>query len=185
MKNRHPDREEIFEAIKSGANPFADHLAECETCAQLFEMLKLIGQPTDRPAHATLPGNLYDLKGIALRDSSRRPKRSRHGKLIHDSWANIPPVQLRGSAYRSERRVRFEFNNVVLELVIERTAGMFELVARAYENGAPSTEYLLQVGRRKLIPENHGCFYWMSDTPPRKLTLWSPETRIELGSLAW
>lgn len=175
----------MFEAIKTGRVPFRNHLAQCESCRQLFELLSLSGEADQSALTAPSPASLYRARAIALQDRSRQPERSLKGELAHDSWSGLPAQQVRDAAFSGERRLRFKTGETVLDLVIEKTAGQFELVARVYEKGLPSTRYLLQIGRRKLYPENHNCFYWNSTQAPRRISLLSPSVKLDFGTLAW
>jgi len=150
----------MFKAIQTGQMPFADHLDQCEPCRQLFELLKLVEKAGDLTGPSPAPSNLYRARAIALQASSRRPSRTLTGELAHDSWAGLPAQQVRDAAYSGERQLRFRAGEFMLELVIEKTAEKYEVVGRVYEQGVPSTRFLLQIGRRKLIPGNHKCYYW-------------------------
>lgn len=183
-KSKHPDRTAILNAIKSGNVPFMRHLEACDDCRQMFELLKVLH--TDPPSDDTpLPESIYRSRAIALLDSTRHPAQVLSGELAHDSWAKLPAQQVRGISYSGERHLRFRAGAVTLELIVEKIAGSFEMVARVFERGTPTTRFLLQVGRQKLYPENHQCYFWTAQYPPKNVALISGSTKLEFGTVRW
>ena len=195
--NRHPDRAEMLAAIKLGTVPFADHLKSCESCRQLFEILSQfgeweVGKDTGDPGReagdirfeAPLD-SVYRHRAIARLIQSRRPERTIDGKVAFDSWADLPAVEVREAALEGERRLRLTADRYTLELIGDRRLDRWEFVARVYDRKKVSSEFILQIGRKKLHPCSQACFFWDAKRPPRRIQLLSPSLKIDFGEVRW
>ena len=181
----HPERDELIMAARTGQVPFTDHLRGCDPCRSLFEALKWLGAEAGRPEW-TLPRELLRRhKAIPLLVASLRPTRSVTALRIFDTWTSRPALAVRQAAFGVERRVRFAVAQYEIELVANRQLGSWDLAARVYENGAITSGFVLQAGRRKLPIGCGECFVWSSPRPPRRLDLLSPDLRIRLERLLW
>jgi hypothetical protein len=186
MPGNHPDRDELLRAIVSGSIPFKSHLARCESCRTLFELLSLHHTKAADPFISPPPvGALYRQMAISRLAASRNPERSATGSVIFDSWQDLPAAQTRNVAPGLERRLRLQSEHYLLELVGDRQLREWDFVARVYDRAQVTRQFILQVGRRKLYPEVQDCFYWSSARPPGRIQLLSPSLRIDFGNIKW
>ncbi len=182
---RHPGRKALIGAVASGCNHFAAHLENCVECRELFEALarfpvagrERIAQPT--------PGALDRFAAVPLIDRKPNSLRRITGQVVFDSWANRPSAQLRDVTVGLIRRVCLTAGKLSLEIVAERRQDSWEFVARVYDNKTVSSEYVLRVGAKKLLPRSQGFYHWSSKGTPRTLRLLSQELQVEFERLSW
>ncbi len=183
--NDHPEREDLIMAARTGQVPFAEHLQSCNSCRSLFDVLKWLGAESGQ-LESKLPSELLRRhKAIPLLVGSRRPARSVTASRVFDTWISRPALAVRQAAFGVERRVRFAVAPFEIEFVANRQLEGWDLAIRVYENGAITSRFVLQAGRRKLPVGCGECFVWSSLRPPRKLELLSPDLRISLEKLPW
>jgi hypothetical protein len=84
-----------------------------------------------------------------------------------------------------ERRLELHAEGVTLKLVAERQSDGWDFVARVYRDGKATTEFIVQVGRRKLVPLSRGFYNWSSTRPPNIIRLLSPALRVDFERLSW
>jgi hypothetical protein len=169
----------MLKAIVTGRVPFRRHLEECAECRWLFEALSDL-----RIVEACRERGLADdlaarLGAIPLLTASSRRTRVVSGRTVYDSWTRLQPAQLRDVARGFERSLRLKASDVTLELAAERLPRAWEFTARAYRRGAVvSEDFVLKVGRRRLISNPQRCYQWSSQRPIRSLELQSPRLRL-------
>jgi len=183
--NQHPDRGEMLRAIRTGRIPFARHLAECEDCQNLFAMLSRVHTGVEEIDESPGEHAVYRHRAIALLVQSRHPRSSVDGDVVFDSWAHLPPTQVRAATLEGERRLRLKAGRFTLEFIADRQLDGWEFVARVYDQTRATSEFVLQVGQKKLYPCAQQCFFWSAKHPPRRIQLLSPELRIDFGRLRW
>jgi hypothetical protein len=181
----HPDRAEMLKAIKSGTVPFASHLDCCPACRQLFELLLHYGAAGRGPHAEPSPESVYRHIAIARLAESRRPKRTLAGSVVYDSWAQLPALQMREAALDGERRLRLAASEYSMEFIADRQLKIWDFVARVYDRDTATSEFILQIGRKKLYIRAHQCYFWSAKNPPRRIQLLSPSFRIDFGRLRW
>ena len=181
----HPDRASLLRAIETGDIPFAAHLERCTECRELFDLFVQYAPDERLKEMAPSPQSVARARAVPKLVESRRPSRTITGRLTFDSWADVPAVQLRSTVGVLERRIRLEAGTYTLELVADRTQKEWEFVARIYEKQKVTSEFILQVGRRKLVPQSQRCYYWSAKNPPRTLQLLSSDLKIDFGKLTW
>jgi len=181
----HPDRAALIKAAQTGEIPFASHLRRCADCREMFELFIQYAPDERLKDLAPSPQSVARARAVPKLVTSRKPLRAVTGRVTFDSWADIPAVQLRSTVGTLERRVRLEAGKYTLELVAERGQREWEFVARIYHGAKVTSEFILQAGRRKLVPQSQRCYFWSAKNPPRTLQLLSPDLKIEFGKLTW
>lgn len=107
------------------------------------------------------------------------------GSLAYDSWAEGPTVALRDIPDGYVRRLRLRAGKVSLEIVAERGAGRWDFVARVFKAKAVVHDYVLQVGRKKLLSESGGFFRWTSKAVPHRIGLASLRQTYTFERVPW
>jgi hypothetical protein len=175
----------MFKAIRSGTVPFASHLEQCDHCRILFKLLSHHNLPYSAELEKPDQAAIRQWGQIPRLAQSRRPVRAIRGRVVLDSWAHLPAMQIRQAPPDVERHVSFAAGQYTLELVADRSTEGWEFVARVYDRDKVTSEFFLQVGRTKLSPESHDCYFWTASKPPRSLKLLSPSLKIDFGKLSW
>ncbi len=183
--DRHPGRKAMKKAIKTGIVPFEAHLEECPACRKEFDLLRefpVSGQPPLRK-----PSTQAVDRFAAIPLLYKNSKNVRHiaGAVTFDSWSQQPLAQLRDAGVGLTRRICLEAGSTRLEIMAERKRDGWEFVARVYEAERVSSEYVLRVGRQKLLPRSQGFFHWSSKRAPKVLRLASNGVEIDFEGLKW
>ncbi len=178
-------KEEMMKAIETGSVPFEAHLSECENCSEMFEFLSSIGIAKRLPLEKASEELISRFSLIPLLAGSQKPSKSISGDVSFDSWSQLPAFAARDGAKGMERRMRLKAGQITLELVAEHRPEGWEFTARVYDKRKVTSNYVLKIGRRKIPAGLQSCFFWSSDTPPRKIQLLSPKVLIDFGPLNW
>jgi hypothetical protein len=83
------------------------------------------------------------------------------------------------------RRLKMKAGRLTFEIVAERRNNRWEFVARAALGRRVTSQFVLKVGRRKLLPQAGGFYIWRSKSVPRLMRLESYEQSIVFEKLAW
>ena len=181
----HPDRDEMLSAIRTGELTFREHLANCSWCRDIYDFL-LLGRRVETLESAAPAMDTFQRHcSLPLSASGWLPRRTVVGKAMHDSWAGLPATVTRDSAMGLERSLRFVSGAISLELVADRTPGGWRFAARCYRNEAPSAEFVLKIGRKRLSPGLHQCYSWTSLKAPRTIQLLSPSLKLVFDTGTW
>ncbi len=181
----HPDRASMLKAIQTGEVPFSSHLVRCAECRELYELF--VQYRPDERLNDLEPSSQSVARARAVPKlvESRSPARAITGGVAFDSWADLPAVQIRSAVGTLERRIRLEAGKYTLELVADRVQTEWEFVARIYDRHQVTSEFILQVGRRKLVPQSQRCYFWSAKNPPKTMQLLSSALKIDFGKLTW
>ena len=182
---KHPDRRELLEAIASGLNPFKSHFRRCEGCRLYFELLSKFRLSGIDLLDRTSSGGLKDLESIAVLQHPRPGDAVVRGVIAFDSWSDQSAVAWRDSSGSVVRRLKLHATSTTLELVAERQSGVWNFVARLYQDEQASSEFIIKVGRKRVAPRTLGYYHWTSKNPPRRLLLQSETAQIEFDSIPW
>lgn len=183
--SKHPSRAAMLTAIRKGAVPFQAHLKQCETCRNLFELMKqfpVAGQPSiqDTSVHA-----IERYTAIALLDERKVTTQPILGAVVFDSWSQQPGVRLREAGPGSVRHLCLKAREVTLEIVAERQRDRWEFTARVYQTHQVSSRWILRVSGRKLLPQSLGFYHWSSKNVPYSIRLLTRSKRIDFERLSW
>jgi len=107
------------------------------------------------------------------------------GKVAYDSWAHGAPVALRDTTNGFIRRLQLKARKISLEIVAERRYNSWEFVARVYRGEKVLHDFVLKVGRDKLLPSSGGFYQWSSSKVPATVKLLSYEQDIVFDKLSW
>jgi hypothetical protein len=181
----HPDRDDLLRAVRTGEVSFRQHLAECESCRNVYGLLLLDEHLGLLNVSTPFPRELSKHANLPLLKSDWIPRRTDIGKSVHDSWTGLPVTVTRDSAMGLERSLRFSSGPISLELVADRTPEGWRFAARCYRSGVPSGEFVLKIGRQRIAPGLHDCYSWTALQPPKKIQLLSPSLRLVLDTGTW
>jgi hypothetical protein len=175
----------MIEALRSGDVPFHRHLEKCEVCRRDLEFLRLSNHLEALDLVAPSPRAYHRHGALPLSVSNWLPRRTETGKLARDSWTGLPATVTRDSAMGLERSLRFTSGPISLELVADRTPEGWRFAARCYRGSAPSGEFILKIGGKRIPPGLYDCYAWTSLQPPRKIQLLSPSLRLVFETGSW
>lgn len=180
-QDSHPDRDQMLKAVDSGRTPFRSHLEQCEPCRLLYQLLSHFRGQAPASLESPPARSIDRAAVIPVLVRPGAPVRTDVGRLIFDSWQHVPAAQLRDASRGLERRLRFSFRDITLEIVAERRPDSWEFSARVYRGDNPSCRFVLRAGRLRVLCDEHECFFWSGRHLPRKLTLLSSEHQIEFA----
>ncbi len=183
--DKHVSREEMLRAIEGGSIPFIKHLEVCEECATLFRLVKQYSG-SDLPAIIKPDKNcIKRFAAIPLYEKIRRDVKPQYGKLVFNSWAQLPAVQLRDVSPGFMRRLCFQAGQIKLEIIAERQQFDWEFTARVYDAGDVSLEWVLVAGRKRLLPGSLGFYQWTSRSKPSRIKLLNSRGQINFERVSW
>ncbi len=107
------------------------------------------------------------------------------GEIVYDSWAEGPPVGLRRAVDGHIRLLRLKAGRITLELVAERRRLDWGFVARVYHSRQVAHDFVLQVGRRRLLADSGGYYQWTTSLVPRTIRLLSHRGNLAFERLSW
>ena len=107
------------------------------------------------------------------------------GTVTYDSWSHGPPVALRDITDGYIRRIQLQAGKTSLEIVAEMSKGRWEFVARVYRGSSVMHDFVMSIGRKKLLSESGGFYRWSSKTVPHKIGLTSLGKRLTFERLSW
>ena len=125
------------------------------------------------------------LSAIPLLFSEPSVATTRTGAMVYDSWSRGPLVALRDVTDGYIRRIQLRAGNISLEIVAEMNRGRWEFVARVYRRRSVVHDFVINIGRKKLLSESGGFYRWSSKTVPRKIGLISLGQRLTFERLSW
>ncbi|MBD3402392.1 hypothetical protein GF420_05815 [candidate division GN15 bacterium] len=185
-KNRHPERTELLRAAAGEPSPSLEqHLRECPVCRELVELLRQF--PVAGLDSLEEPSELSRERHVAIGRAalSDRARPTVTGLTRFDSWSGLSAVALRDAGVGLERRLELEAGPIRLELLAQRTERTWEFVARVFRDSRVTAGFVLQVGRKRLIAETDGFYYWTAARPPAKLALTAPDVTVRFPEISW
>jgi hypothetical protein len=179
----HYTKDDLLKIIKNPQLKPKGHLAKCESCRQMLELLRrysFIGQLSLNNAPEG-----WIRKAIAINVKPGLIEKAK-GKLIglvFDSWLAPEPIGVRGAFAMEHRRLRFGEGNLAFDFRAERFSDGWRFIASA--SGIKYHGGHLKVDKKNYFPDNSGIYQWSSLKPPRKIALIADEEIFELPELKW
>ncbi len=165
--NRHPDRQTLLAAAKSDSHKFDQHLSTCESCRELFEFFKAY-QVAGNPVLAGAPDEwIRKAVEVAGAHGALQGIRTLLARLSFDSWATPVSVGVRGGEARQERRLRFQVDDLLLDIRAEKQKQGWDFVAQLSSQTVEQKNFHLLVSRQELRVNSEGFYQWSSKRPPR------------------
>jgi hypothetical protein len=181
----HPDFDQILEAVRTEQPALEAHMRECEQCRFFYE-LAIVSKTNRTIAEAGRSSQVpRQTAMLPLLVGNWTPRKIELGSVDYDSWRNDQAAAVRDAAKGAERRLCLSSGKISLELVVEQRPEGFSFTARCYRDDRPSNEFILKIGRIKLLPDMYECYFWNSGKLPKKLQLWSSSTLIDFTQVLW
>ncbi len=181
--NMHLTRQQIIEAARGQQVTSPDHLLECAECRGLVSLMSTYFVAGKLHLPDAPIGWVERAIGIAEKSAVAEQIKSFVARVIFDSWAMPQPVGVRGDSVESDRRIRFESEDVRFDLRAEKQTRGWAFVAQVKSQSDLPIQ--LEADKKKLLPDSAGLYQWSGTRPPRKITLRSDEFVIELPELTW
>jgi hypothetical protein len=183
--DKHPTRQELLKAIKNGNISIERHLQECIECSTLYFLLEqyseydslVISRPDDEiiKRYASIP----------LLSATENKVKPLFGKLVFDSWAGIPALQLRDKDQDGMRRLCMRAGRIRLEIIAERQQYNWSFTARVYDDDEIASGWILSAGRDKILPDSLGFYQWNTSKKPHSLKLFNLNNKINFKKISW
>ena len=155
----------------------SDNLHSVEALLKQLGLTESVFEPSE--------DSVARLNAIPLLYDEPRDLATTAGAVTFDSWSQGSPVALRDAVDGYIRRVRLQAGKTSVEIVAEMNKGRWEFVARVYRGKSVVHDFVLNVGRKKLLSESGGFYRWSSKTVPHKISLTSLAERLTFESLSW
>ncbi len=124
------------------------------------------------------------LEAIPLLNQTADDVPGSSGSVMYDSWEGSAPA-MRDIIPGHLRRVQLKAGKVTLEIVAERQKDEWEFVARVYQGDNVRHDFVIKVGRKKLLAKSGGFFHWTSKSVPRMVELLSYNRNLTFEELTW
>ena len=180
----HPSRQAMLKEDLSGKEIDA-HLSECEECRTLHELVRSFAAADASIIETPSQDAVQRYCAVPALAQTRPVDRAEVGRMVFDSWTERRVTALRDLTNGLVRRMCLSAGSITLEVVAERCGCEWEFVARVYDRSTVTSEYILNIGRRKLQPRAHGFYFWRSSAAPTAFRLLSGERNLEFGTVTW
>ncbi len=182
---RHLSRQELIEAARRRSFVPGDHVKSCRQCWEAIDLLKAFHVCGRLP----LPDAplLWVERAASLAGKSGVLERVRTlvATLTFDSWSVPQPVGVRGHSTLSDRRLRFQADDMTFDLRAERRTSGWAFVAQTAVEGSTKVDASLRLGARRLGADPSGLFQWSSKRPPAGMTIFYGDTSVIIPELTW
>ena len=183
--NTHPEPKELEGYLLQGDARVARHLEDCKECRTAIGLLRsrrlLAGAVPGSGSSEALVRRLASIPSLAA-GPGRPPVRA---QFVFDSWQERAPASVRHAGHGVERRLRYQANDFLIDLVVDRLGGRSECFLRVSRRGRPVPRLVLSLGRQRILPADIGFFAWTANRPPKRLNIWSSEMAVLLENLRW
>jgi hypothetical protein len=179
----HYTRDDLLKIIKDPQLKPQGHLAKCESCRQMLELLRRYSFIGQLPLNDAPAGWIRKAIAIAEKPGLIEKAKGKLIGLVFDSWLAPEPIGVRGGSTIEHRRLRFVEGELTFDFRAERFSDGWRFIASASGIKHPSSH--LRVDRREYFPDNSGIYQWSSVKPPRKIALIAEEEIFELPELKW
>ncbi len=182
---KHPDRTELLKAIVDRTPTVLSHVKTCAACRELFELLGAYPVAGEL-ALTTAPSAWIDRAAeLAHRSSPAEAVKRLLARLSFDSWSLPAAVGVRSLASETERRLRFDTEQLTFDLRAEKQSQGWDFIAQIAENASSASIVELRAGRTVIPVDRRGFYQWSSKRPPARLTLRIDDMLIELPEVTW
>lgn len=180
---KHLNRNELIEMAKKGYTVRSKHLSQCDECSELVELLKEFDLAGRTPLN-NAPDRLID-RVITLAKGEKLAAKIKRltANLVFDSWAIPQPIGVRGKDIERHRRIRFKSEKITLDIHAEYQQRKWMFTAHV--SGKADVSPILKMGKKNILPDQHGFYHWSSGRPPGEFYLQYENYRIEFPKLPW
>jgi hypothetical protein len=181
----HLSRENLIKAAKKRKLTLSGHLAECQECRRELFLLRNFTMMNRIPLQDA-PASLIS-RAIAIASNTNSAEKSKHvlARIIFDSWSVSQPVGVRGTQSLSDRRLRYEWEGIFLDLRAEKHENMWTFVAEAGGKRMPDSPMILEVDKKQISTGTSGLFQWDSKRTPGTIYIRFRDMTIKLPESKW
>jgi hypothetical protein len=183
--DKHLSRRELIEAAKTEELPKSGHLAKCRQCRDEVQLLREYDMANQKPLPNAPRAWIKKAIDIAAGMGAGEKIRRLLARVVFDSWQTPYPVGVRGEEALSDRRIRFEAENISFDLRAEKYEKNWAFVAEVSGRDIAGSDLILEADSKKYIPGEGGLYQWTSRRAPKKILLHSRNSIIELPELKW
>jgi hypothetical protein len=182
---KHLSRKEIIKFAHKEPLVLNNHMKTCDDCQRLVYLVKeyyVIGNKILPDAPESLINKVKSLiKTLGIKERS-----SIHlARLTFDSWSMPQPIGVRDESSMNSRRIRFEAEEIILDIRAEQQKEGWAFVAQINDDSPSASENILKVGKKKLHVDPDGLFQWTSKTPPKIISIQTAVKVIKLPEISW
>jgi hypothetical protein len=182
-ETKHIDRNRLIELISEDAIESEPHLTECEECRLAVELLRQFCVAGAVPLPDAPGGWVAKAQAIAASEPLSAKISRLVARIVFDSWASASPVGVRGMETTSDRRIRFETEELSLDLRAEQGTDEWSFIAQLRPATVGSTT--LTADGTEIKPNEYGLFEWTTRKPTRHITVLLDDEEIKIPELTW
>lgn len=184
-KDKHPTRQELLKVVRKGSIAVKKHLQDCIECSTLYFLLEQYSEydslVISKPDHEIIKR----YSSIPLLVLTRNKVKPLLGKLVFDSWAGMPALQLRDKDLDGMRRLCLQAGQIRLEIIAERQQYNWSFTARVYDIDEIASGWILSAGGKKILPNSLGFYQWSTSRKPHNLRLFNLNNKIHFKKILW
>lgn len=183
MKSGHPTRKMMIAAARSGRAQFAQHLATCEECRDLFAVFRAFPLAGESSLVGAPSGWINKAAALAEKKLPQVIEKLL-ATLSFDSWQVAPALGIRGPE-SGKRRLQFKAGDTMLDLQATQKADHWQMTAKVNSTGEDFSQCKVLVNKQTLRPDDQGYVVWTAKQPPSQLTLQTQSHAITIPKLSW
>ena len=185
LMDMHLSRKELIELARKEPLVMNSHLESCEDCRRLVYLLKEFYVIDKDPLQDAPDDLIKKIKSLFKHKSIKKRIQISIARLTFDSWSVVQPIGVRDESSVDSRRVRFEAENIILDIRAEQQKGCWTFVAQINDDSPEVYENILKIGKNKLQADSDGLYQWTSKNPPKSISIHTAVKIIEIPKLLW
>ncbi len=182
---RHPTRKELLEAARSNSDQYTAHFKACADCRELFEFYRAYQVAGKLPLGDAPEGWIVRAAKLAEEESVFTRVKELLAGLVFDSWTTPVSVGVRGGGTQQERRLRFQIDDLMLDLRAEKQKNGWDFVAQLSGDRVAQENFVILVAHQELRVNSEGFYQWSSKTPPKQIRIRSDKYIVQTPDISW
>lgn len=181
-KRNHPTMDKLHRHLQFPDKKTDRHIEKCEECRTSVRLIRAARVSNSPYQYSeSLIQKLISVPALAVKDSRRYIV----AHTVADSWSMDSAGSVRHEGYGVERRLRFEAEGLIIDLIVDKLGDKSECSLRISRRGRPVPDFVITVGGKSLLPCDKGFFSWITTRPPRELVMKSPLLSITTAEVRW
>ena len=182
---KHLNRQELIEVARGRNSSHDRHLQSCRCCREAVSLMRSFEFSGRLRLEDAPSGWIKKAASIAENTGVAATARSIVARLTFDSWSAPQPVGVRDQSSICDRRIRFQAEDIVLDLRAERHRTEWAFVAQVTSEKASAAAAVIELGKKRVCADATGLFQWTSRRPLAGLTVRYGDVTITLPELSW
>ncbi len=180
------NRKEILELMNTG-KATSRQISELNEDDRLYaELLRALSLDNKDSLMDAPEAVIQQAEAIAEKAGLSSAVKSWAARIVLDSWRTPQVAGVRGSAVKSDRRIRIQFGACLLDIRAEKQEGRWHFVGELSDGERRLKDFQLIVTGKKVKRNELGYYEWSSSKAPSQIKVLTDENEvIELPKLSW